>query len=132
MFHSQFHFHNKILFTSVLFGTTHLYWILDLENEINWKWDLKSSDLQECKWQYYSRSWAGWAAVFGRIQKFPWRAALPGSNTHESSCGAFNVRLLHSEDAPSWIGDDVDGKQPQIHSWQHANQSGTKSIRRNI
>ena len=33
----------------LLIGSAHIYWILDIEGEGHSIWDLKSSNLQECK-----------------------------------------------------------------------------------
>ena len=50
-------------------GSAHIYWILDLEGEVHSIWDLWSSGLQECKGNFFFRSWARWATYFSRVQK---------------------------------------------------------------
>ena len=37
----------------------HIFWILDLRGEVHSIWDLWISGLQECKGQWFFRSWAG-------------------------------------------------------------------------
>ena len=53
---------------------------------------------QECKGNIFFRSWAGRVTVFGRVQKFPWRAAPAQIWRPHSSYGGLIVRhlILHT------------------------------------
>ena len=58
--------------------------------------------------QSFFRSWAGRATVFGRVQKFAWRAAQPGSDTRKFREGVLNVRR-------GWDTDLSDTWQAFVH-----------------
>jgi hypothetical protein len=46
----MFHFEKEIqLFAYLLNGSEHIYWILNLENEVHSIWIIWTSNLQECK-----------------------------------------------------------------------------------
>ena len=67
MLYWQFHFENEIpvnfLFTQ--WNWTHMYWILDLENEVHAIWVIWISNLQECKGNFIFWSRVEHAAIFG-------------------------------------------------------------------
>ena len=66
------------LIAYLLDESEHIYWILDLGDEVHSIWDLWRSGLQECKGNDFFEGRAGRAQVFGRAQKISvtfWAAA---------------------------------------------------------
>ena len=100
MLYWRFHFKNEIPINH-LFTQWRWTYILDFGP---WKWSALNMKFvvkrpSRMQGQYFFRSWMGRAAVSGRVQNSPGRAALPGSDTPESS-GVFNVciRTCREED----------------------------------
>ena len=54
---------------SLLNGSEHIYWILDLEGGVHSMWDLWISGLQECKGYGFFLKLGRRATIFGQVQK---------------------------------------------------------------
>ena len=76
----------------LLIGSAHIYWILDLAGEVDSIWDLKPSDLQECKGNIFIEVGRGGQQFSVEFKKIPRGLPQPGSDTPETSWGVLTVR----------------------------------------
>ena len=100
MFYWRFHLTMKPpVIAHLLYGSEHIYWILDLEGECTSMWDLWVSGIQECKsndlfWNF-GRAGERASSSFWRVQKFIifWTGGCPYPilTPPKSSWGEFNV-----------------------------------------
>ena len=68
----------------LLNGSEHIYWILDLEDEVHSIWVIWTSGLQECKGNFIFRSQAEWAGSMGFIRAV--KEACPGRGPTLGRC----------------------------------------------
>ena len=75
----------------LLNGSEHIYWILDLEDEVHSIWDSQSSDLQECKANFlFEVGWGGQQFSVG-FKNFPGDCPRPDLTPQKVCREVFNV-----------------------------------------
>ena len=80
----------------LLYGSEHIYWILDFQSKVHSIWDLWISDLQKCKDNDFLK-WGGQAEVFGQVQrKSGFRSGAASARIYlpRKVRGGFNVPRL--------------------------------------